>query len=79
MEHSFAHSVWANDHIWRNRAAACGAKSCSADGGAVGHNKISVIIPCHRVVDANGSLTGYAGGIETKRRLPAPKHAEMQK
>ena len=62
LEHSFAHSVWANDHIWRNRAAACGAKSCSADGGTVGHNKISVIIPCHRVVGANGSLTGYAGG-----------------
>lgn len=38
-------------------------------GGAVGRNPISIIIPCHRVVGANGSLTGYAGGIETKRTL----------
>ena len=38
--------------------------SAQAVGGAVGHNPISVIIPCHRVVGAGGSLTGYAGGIE---------------
>ena len=38
-------------------------------GGAVGHNPISIIIPCHRVVGANGSLTGYAGGIEKKIKL----------
>ena len=37
-----------------------------AVGGAVGHNPISILIPCHRVVGANGSLTGYAGGIEKK-------------
>lgn len=48
-----------------------GRKSMSAQavGGAVGHNPISVIIPCHRVVGADGSLTGYAGGIEKKRKL----------
>ena len=38
-------------------------------GGAVGHNPISIVIPCHRVVGAGGSLTGYAGGVEKKLRL----------
>lgn len=46
-----------------------GARSAQAVGGAVAHNPISVIIPCHRVVGAAGSLTGYAGGIEKKIRL----------
>lgn len=43
--------------------------SAQAVGGAVGHNPISLIIPCHRVIGADGSLTGYAGGIEKKRKL----------
>lgn len=43
--------------------------SAQAVGGAVGHNRISIIIPCHRVVGTGGSLTGYAGGIEKKIRL----------
>ena len=43
--------------------------SAQAVGGAVGHNSISLIIPCHRVVGANGNLTGYAGGIEKKMKL----------
>lgn len=43
--------------------------SAQAVGGAVGHNKISIIIPCHRVVGTNGSLTGYAGGIDKKAKL----------
>lgn len=43
--------------------------SAQAIGGAVGHNPISIIIPCHRVVGSNGSLTGYAGGIDKKIRL----------
>lgn len=43
--------------------------SAQAVGGAVGHNEISVIVPCHRVVGKNGSLTGYAGGIDKKTRL----------
>jgi len=38
-------------------------------GGAVGHNPISIIIPCHRVIGANGSLTGFAGGIDKKMQL----------
>ena len=48
-----------------------GARTLSAQavGGAVSHNPISLIIPCHRVVGANGSLTGYAGGVERKRWL----------
>ena len=45
--------------------------SAQAVGGAVGHNAISIIIPCHRVVGADGSLTGYAGGLDTKARLLA--------
>lgn len=48
-----------------------GSVSAQAVGGAVGHNLISIIVPCHRVIGANGSLTGYAGGIEKKRRLLA--------
>ena len=43
--------------------------SAQAIGNAVSHNPISLIIPCHRVIGANGSLTGYAGGIERKRWL----------
>ena len=43
--------------------------SPQAVGGAVGHNPISIIIPCHRVIGKNGSLTGYAGGLEMKKRL----------
>lgn len=43
--------------------------SAQAVGGAVGHNPISLIIPCHRVVGTNGSLTGYSGGLDKKIRL----------
>ena len=46
-----------------------GKSSARAVGGAVGHNPISIIIPCHRVVGANGSLTGYAGGVDKKIKL----------
>lgn len=52
--------------------------SAQAVGGAVGHNKISVIVPCHRVVGANGSLTGYAGGIGKKAGLLALENADMR-
>ena len=48
-----------------------------AVGGAVGHNPVSIIVPCHRVVGSNGSLTGYAGGIERKVRLLALEKADM--
>ena len=43
--------------------------SAQAVGGAVGHNPISIIIPCHRVLGSDGSLTGYAGGIDKKEKL----------
>ena len=43
--------------------------SAQAVGGAVGHNPISIIVPCHRVVGTNGSLTGYAGGLDKKIAL----------
>jgi methylated-DNA-[protein]-cysteine S-methyltransferase len=45
--------------------------SAQAVGGAVGHNPIAIIIPCHRVIGADGSLTGYAGGLERKGALLA--------
>lgn len=46
-----------------------GTMSAQAVGGAVGHNPISLIVPCHRVIGRNGSLTGYAGGVERKEQL----------
>ena len=51
--------------------------SAQAVGQAVGHNAISLIIPCHRVVGANGSLTGYAGGIDKKVKLLALEQVDM--
>ncbi len=57
--------------IARKLASAQGLARMSAQavGGAVGHNPVSLIVPCHRVVGADGGLTGYAGGVERKRRL----------
>lgn len=52
--------------------------STQAVGGAVGHNEISIIVPCHRVVGTNGSLTGYAGGIDRKIKLLALEKADIQ-
>ena len=51
--------------------------SAQAVGGAVGHNPISIIVPCHRVVGTNGSLTGYAGGIDKKIALLTLEKADM--
>ena len=51
--------------------------SAQAVGGAVGHNPVSIIVPCHRVVGVNGSLTGYAGGIDKKIRLLALEGADV--
>lgn len=53
--------------------------SAQAIGGAVGHNPISVIVPCHRVVGSNGSLTGYAGGINIKVSLLNLEGVEMSR
>ena len=52
-------------------------QSARAVGGAVGHNPISIILPCHRVVGTNGSLTGYAGGVEIKRALLSLEGVEL--
>ena len=51
--------------------------SSQAVGGAVGHNPISIIIPCHRVVGADGSLTGYAGGLDKKIALLTLEGVDM--
>ena len=56
-----------------------GEMSAQAVGGAVGHNEISIIIPCHRVVGANGSLTGYAGGVDKKNFLLRLEGADISK
>lgn len=76
---SFQKSVWGylltipygHTVTYGEIAAALGlSPGCArAVGGAVGRNPISIIIPCHRVMGANGGLTGYAGGIERKKRL----------
>lgn len=62
-------------------AARMGRKSMSgqAVGGAVGHNPIPIIIPCHRVVGADGSLTGYAGGIKNKIKLLEHEGADLSR
>lgn len=51
--------------------------SAQAVGGAVGHNPISIMIPCHRVVGTNGSLTGYGGGIQRKVKLLELERVDM--
>lgn len=53
--------------------------SAQAVGGAVGHNRIAILIPCHRVVGTNGSLTGYAGGIDKKEKLLRMEHVNMDR
>ena len=50
-----------------------------AIGGAVGHNPIPIIIPCHRVIGANGNLTGYSGGIDLKIKLLAHEGFDVTK
>ena len=53
--------------------------SAQAVGGAVGHNPVSIIVPCHRVVGTNGNLTGYAGGIDKKISLLKLEKTDMSK
>ena len=66
--------------IAKQIAAKRGLKRMSAQaiGGAVGHNEISIIVPCHRVVGSNGSLTGYAGGLDKKIWLLTLEKVDMQ-
>ncbi|MBR0208770.1 MAG: methylated-DNA--[Oscillospiraceae bacterium] len=54
------------DMLAAHRGRPCSAR---AVGGAVGRNPVSILVPCHRVVGADGSLTGYAGGTDRKRKL----------
>lgn len=60
---------------------ACGPAHTSARavGGAVGHNPVSIIVPCHRVMGAGGSLTGYAGGLDRKRALLQLEGVNLEK
>ena len=64
-------SVTTYGALARTVAARLGRASMSAQavGGAVGHNPISILIPCHRVIASNGTLGGYSGGVERKRYL----------
>lgn len=61
------------------RKAGIPRMSAQAVGGAVGHNSISIIIPCHRVVGTDGSLTGYSGGIEKKLKLLELEGVDIEK
>ena len=74
---AFQKEVWENGAIAKQLAAKRGLPHLSAQavGSAVGHNKISIIVPCHRVIGADGSLTGYAGGIWRKEKLLALEQA----
>ncbi len=65
--------------IAKKLAASRGLSSMSAQavGGAVGHNPVSILIPCHRVVGADGSLTGYAGGLDKKKALLQLEQADI--
>lgn len=56
-----------------------GKASPRSVGGAVGHNPISIVVPCHRVVGANGSLTGFGGGIKSKVALLEHEGVDMSK
>ena len=60
-------------------AGTLGGSSARAVGGAVGRNPVSIIIPCHRVLGADGRLTGYAGGLERKRYLLRLEGAKILK
>ena len=53
--------------------------SCQAVGGAVGHNPLSILIPCHRVIGSNGDLTGYALGLEKKKFLLTLEQVDLKK
>jgi len=54
------------------------ATAVRAVGAAVGRNPVSVIVPCHRVLGSDGSLSGYAGGVERKRALLALEHSMQE-
>jgi methylated-DNA-[protein]-cysteine S-methyltransferase len=61
------------------RARGLSSMSAQAVGGAVGHNPLTILIPCHRVVGFNGRLTGYAGGLDKKEALLRLEGIELDK
>ena len=71
---TFQHNVWSvlraisygETRTYGQIANELGYKSARAIGGAVGKNPLSIIIPCHRIIGSDGSLTGYAGGVDRK-------------
>jgi methylated-DNA-[protein]-cysteine S-methyltransferase len=78
----FAHSVWkvlldipyGGQMTYGEVASRIGCNSAQAVGQAIGRNRIAIIIPCHRVIGADGSLTGFAGGLDIKKELLAHEH-----
>ncbi len=65
---------------YRELAARVGRPTCvRAAGAATGRNPLSIVIPCHRIVGADGALTGYAGGLPRKRALLALERAGMER
>lgn len=73
--------VIAYGDIAREMARILGKEKMSAQavGGAVGHNPLSIVVPCHRVVGSDGSLTGYAGGLGIKKRLLQLEGVDMSR
>jgi methylated-DNA-[protein]-cysteine S-methyltransferase len=82
----FQHDVWraiagvpyGETIAYRELAARAGRSgSIRAAGAATGRNPLSIVVPCHRIVAADGALTGYAGGLSRKRALQALEHAVL--
>ena len=60
--------------LWRRSRSRCGSpRRCARAGAAIGRNPVSILVPCHRVIGADGSLTGYAGGLPRKQRAAAAR------
>lgn len=78
LESPYGETMTYGDIAHRLVAQSGGRMSAQAVGGAVGHNEISILIPCHRVVGATGSLTGYAGGIDKKVKLLELERADLR-
>ena len=78
LEIPYGETMTYGDIAHRLAAQSGGKMSAQAVGGAVGHNPIGVIIPCHRVMGAKGNLTGFGGGIATKIKLLEHEKTDME-
>ncbi len=78
LEIPYGQTVTYGDIAGRLAEESGGKMSAQAVGGAVGHNPICVIVPCHRVMGAKGNLTGFGGGIATKIKLLEHEKADME-